>query len=57
MKLLIRSSLEEGVGIVDGALGAMTQLVKAVPCLRLDLGTDPDGVVHTIQGVLDGHGS
>jgi hypothetical protein len=57
LKLLVRSSLEEGVGIVDGALGAMSRLVKTVPCLRLELGTDPDGVVRAVRSVLDGHGS
>ena len=31
VKLLIRSSLEEGVGIVDGALGAMTQAREGRP--------------------------
>jgi hypothetical protein len=54
VKLLVRSSLQEGVGIVDGALGAMTKLVKAVPCLRLELGTDLDGVVRAIRSVLAG---
>lgn len=54
VKLLVHSSLQEGVGIVDGALGALTSLVKAVPCMRLEIGTDLDGVVLAIRSVLDG---
>jgi hypothetical protein len=53
MKLLVRSTLHEGIGAVSGALTSLTRLVRSVPCLRLELGTDLAGVVGAVRDVLE----
>jgi hypothetical protein len=53
VKLLVRSTVQEGIGVVSGALASITRLVRTVPCRRLELGTDLGGVVAAVRDVLE----
>ena len=48
------STMLEANGAEPAALGRITRLVREVPCLRLELGTDLDGVVSAVGRVLQG---
>lgn len=48
---LVEGSLQEGGGIT---LAGLRRLVSEIPCRRLKLGTDPDGVLATVQALAMG---
>jgi hypothetical protein len=54
LHVLVPSSMLEGGGIGGGTLQTMGRLVRALPCFRLELGHDLDGVVATVRATLEG---
>jgi hypothetical protein len=52
-RVLVPASMLEGSGAGASALGAITRLVEAVPCYRLELGRDLSDVVATVRRALE----
>jgi hypothetical protein len=53
MRVLGPTTLLEGGGLSGDALGTLTEVARQVPCFRLELGTDLDGVVATVRGMAE----
>ncbi len=53
MHVLVPSSMLEGGGIGGGTLQTMGNLVRTLPCFRLELGHDLNGVVGTVRATLE----
>jgi hypothetical protein len=51
LRALATSTVLEGVG--GGSLPAFGELARRVPCVRLELGNDPDGVVCAVRDLLE----
>jgi hypothetical protein len=51
LRSLVEGSLQEGGGTT---LAGLRRLVTEIPCRRLRLGTDPDGVLATVQALAQG---
>ena len=53
MRVLGTTTLVEGGGIARDALTTLTALARDVPCLRLELGSDLDGVADAVRTVIE----
>ncbi|MSO78743.1 MAG: hypothetical protein EXQ79_03965 [Acidimicrobiia bacterium] len=51
---LVPGSVLEGIGAGTQTLGTLAALLRRVPCARLDLGSDLDGVVAALRVVISG---
>ncbi len=51
---LVPGSVLEGIGAGTQTLGTLAALLRRVPCARLDLGSDLDGVVAALRAVIGG---
>lgn len=51
MRILGPTTLLEGGGLVGDALGTLAGVARQVPCFRLELGTDLDGVVAQVRAM------
>jgi hypothetical protein len=54
MRILTSTTMQEGGGMAREALTTLTAIARDVPCLRLDLGRDLDGVVDAVREVIEG---
>jgi hypothetical protein len=52
LRTLVAASVMEGEGAGGTTLGALTRLVRSAACRRLDLGSDPTGVVAAVRRAL-----
>ncbi len=55
MRILGSTTLLEGGAMAREALATLTALARDVPCLRLELGTDLEGVADTVRTVIEEH--
>lgn len=53
-RVLVPGSVLEGIGAGTQTLGTLAALLRRVPCARLDLGSDLDGVVAALRAVIGG---
>jgi hypothetical protein len=55
MRVLTATTLLEGGGMARAALTTLAALARDVPCLRLELGRDLDGVAAAVRTVIEAH--
>jgi hypothetical protein len=53
LRVLVPGSLLEGAGAGGSALRSLAALVQCVPCLRIELGTELDGVVTGVRQAIE----
>jgi hypothetical protein len=53
-RTLVEGSVLEGLGAGTRTLGELAALLRTVTCARIDLGSDPEGIVDMMQTVLGG---
>ena len=51
-RTLVPTTLLEGGGVARRSLAILGEVARGVPCFRVELGEDLDGVVDTVRGVL-----
>jgi hypothetical protein len=53
MRILTATTLREGGAMAGDALRTLTALARDVPCLRLELGSDLEGVAAAVRRVIE----